>query len=103
MSFYNNLLKADTDYYNAYAGIGVCFEKLGKINSAARYYRKFLSLNPFSKDSEFIFNRLQKIQKNKDILKIKQDNIKNIPEKFYWEEIVKNLDIIWIVLLCIMI
>ena len=62
---YNNLLKIDADCFSAYAGIGVCFEKLGKMTSAGRYYRKFLSLNPFSKENEFIFGRLQKIQQSR--------------------------------------
>ena len=70
---YNNLLKIDAKNSDAYAGIGVCFEKLGKYSAAGRYYRKFLSLNPFSSEREFIYNRLGKIQQNRtsDIFKKK--------------------------------
>ncbi len=56
------ILKLNPDYYKAYAGIGVCFDKLGKHTDAKRYYRKFLTLKPFSSDAKFIKNRLDKIK-----------------------------------------
>ena len=59
------ILKLNPDYYRAYAGIGVCFDKLGKTTCAIRYYRKFLSLKPFSTQADFIKNRLNKIKFNK--------------------------------------
>ena len=60
-----HLIKLNPDYYNAYAGIGVCFEKLGKLSDAQRYYRKFLQLKPFCEKAEFIKSRLNKIKFNK--------------------------------------
>src|SRR5574344_796632 len=45
----NQLLKVDPEYSNAFAGIGICFDKLGKTVEAQRYYRKFLASKPFSK------------------------------------------------------
>ena len=61
----HQMLKLNPDYYKAYAGIGVCFDKLGKRSSAQRYYRKFLSHKPFSNNAEFIKNRLDKIKTHK--------------------------------------
>jgi len=58
----NDLLKNNCDYFNAYAGIGVCFEKMGKFSDAKRYYRKFLSLNPFSPQKSFITDRINKLK-----------------------------------------
>ena len=58
-------LKLNPNYYKAYAGIGVCFDKLGKRSNAQRYYRKFLSQKPFSHNAEFIKNRLDKIRVHK--------------------------------------
>ena len=54
----NNLLKINPEYYGAYAGIGVCFEKLGKRTDAGRYYRKYLSKQPLSNESDFVRSRL---------------------------------------------
>lgn len=58
----SQVLKLNPDYYKAYAGIGICFDKLGKFNDAKRYYRKFLTLKPFSSEADFIKNRLDKIR-----------------------------------------
>ena len=57
----NNLLKINPEHYSAYAGIGVCFEKLGKQTDAGRYYRKYLSKQPLSPESSFIKERLANI------------------------------------------
>lgn len=46
-------------------------------------------------DYKSIKNVLEEIEKNDEILKQKRENIKKIPEKFSWEEIVKNLDEIY--------
>ena len=61
----HELLKLNPDYYKAYAGIGICFDKMGKTNAAQRYYRKFLSEKPFSHNAEFIQNRLEKLKNRK--------------------------------------
>ena len=66
-SVLNKLLKQNSKHHSAYAGIGVCFEKLGKYAQARRYYRKFLSVNPFSSQKDFIINRLNKIKNTKKI------------------------------------
>ena len=61
----HSLLKLNPDYYRAYAGIGICFDKMGKQSSAQRYYRKFLSEKPFAHNAEFIKNRLDKLKNRK--------------------------------------
>ena len=55
-------LKIDPNFYQAYAGIGICLDKLGKITQAQRFYRKFLSFKTFSKDTNFIKERLEKLR-----------------------------------------
>src|SRR5574344_1326466 len=61
----NQLLKVDPEYSNAFAGIGICFDKLGKTVEAQRYYRKFLASKPFSKQAQFIKTRLDKLKNKK--------------------------------------
>ena len=69
-SVLHKMLKIAPNYYKAYAGIGVCFDKLGKTSNAQRYYRKYLSEKPFSNKADFIKNRLDKI-KTRNISKTK--------------------------------
>ncbi len=61
------LIKLNPDFYNAYIGLGVCFEKLGRTSDAQRYYRKFIQMKPFSQKTEFAKNRLEKIKHTKDL------------------------------------
>ncbi len=56
------LLKFNPDCSDAYAGIGVCMEKLGNKSFARRYYRKFLSMQELSPQNEFIRERLNKLK-----------------------------------------
>ena len=58
----NEILKINPEYYRAYIGIGICFDKLGKRVDAQRYYRKFLSKKPFSRHAEFVKTRLNKLK-----------------------------------------
>ena len=56
------LAKKNPKDTNAFAGIGVCFDKMGKRTDAQRYYRKFLQNNPFSNQAQFIKTRLEKLK-----------------------------------------
>ena len=58
----NELLRRNPDDTEAFAGIGVCFDKLGKRIEAQRYYRKFLQNNPLSSQAQFIKSRLEKLK-----------------------------------------
>ena len=61
----NKIMKLDSTYTNAYVGIGICFDKLGKKSVAQRYYRKFLSNNQGSEKADFVISRIQKLRQNK--------------------------------------
>ena len=67
-----SMLKLNPDFYKAYYDIALCFEKMGKYSDAARYYRKFLTLKPFSQKSEIIRNKLKKFVKRNS----KQNSLK---------------------------
>ena len=58
----NELIKRNPSDTEAFAGIGVCFDKLGKRVEAQRYYRKFLQKNPLSPQAQFIKSRLEKLK-----------------------------------------
>ncbi len=58
----SQIMKKDSNYYKAYFGIGVCFDKLGKKADAQRYYRKFLISKPNSEHASFVKDRMQKIR-----------------------------------------
>ena len=61
----NQIMKLDSTYDNAFFGIGVCFDKLGKKMDAQRYYRKFLVNRPDSSQASFVKDRMQKIRLQK--------------------------------------
>lgn len=58
----NELLRRNPKETEAFAGIGVCFDKLGKSRDAQRYYRKFLQTSPLSSQAQFIKSRLEKLK-----------------------------------------
>ncbi len=64
-SIFAELIKINPEYYKAYLGIGICFDKMDKTVSAVRYYKKFLSLKPHSKNAPDVIARLAKIKKTK--------------------------------------
>lgn len=70
---YKALLKINPNFAQAYFGLGICFEKMNKINDAIRYFRKFSQLTPNSINSPEIKKHLAK-------LKVKTSN-KEIPLK----------------------
>ena len=56
------LIKRNPDYYKAYLGIAMSFDKLGKYSDAIRYYKKFLKLKSFSEDAVFARERIQELK-----------------------------------------
>lgn len=58
------IMDIDSKYTNAYVGIGICFDKLGKKNDAQRFYRKFLVNDPNSSQASFVKDRMLKLRKN---------------------------------------
>ena len=59
---YKELLKISPDFPQAYFALGICFEKLGKINDAIRYFRKFSELKPNSINSPEVKKHLSNLR-----------------------------------------
>ena len=56
------LIKRNPDYYKAYLGIAMSFDKLEKYSDAIRYYKKFLKLKQFSEDALFARQRIGELK-----------------------------------------
>ena len=56
------LIKRNPDYYKAYLGIAMSFDKLAKYKDAIRYYKKFLELKQFSEDAVFARERVEELR-----------------------------------------
>ena len=57
------LIKRNPDYYKAYLGIAMSFDKMAKYKDAVRYYKKFLELKQFSEDAIFARNRVDELRR----------------------------------------
>lgn len=68
-SVFVQLIKINPQYYKAVLGIGICFDKMGKTSSAIRYYKRFLTLKPNSKNAPDVISRLRQIQKAHSVSK----------------------------------
>ena len=66
---YKQLLKINPNFPQAYFGLGICFEKLGKINDAIRYLRKFSELKPNSINSPEVKKHLNKLKAQVEVRK----------------------------------
>ena len=67
------LIKRNPDYYKAYLGIAMSFDKLERYNDAIRYYKKFLCFKKFSEDSIFAKQRIKDLR---EILPTKNNLLK---------------------------
>ena len=56
------LTKKNPDYYKAYLGIAMSFDKMAKYKDAIRYYKKFLNLKKFSEDAVFARSRVNELR-----------------------------------------
>jgi tetratricopeptide (TPR) repeat protein len=56
------LIKRNPDYYKAYLGIAMSFDKMAKYKDAIRYYKKFLGKKQFSEDSVFARERINELR-----------------------------------------
>ena len=59
---FKQLLKINPNFPQAYFGLGICFEKLGKINDAIRYLRKFSNIKPNSINAAEVKRHLDKLK-----------------------------------------
>ena len=57
------LIKKNPDYYKAYLGIAMSFDKMAKYKDAVRYYKKFLNLKRLSEDAAFARSRVNELRK----------------------------------------
>lgn len=69
---FKQVIKLNKDYYKAYYGLGICFDRLNNSRSAQIYYRKFINLKPHSKDAEIARHRINML-KNQASLKQRAD------------------------------
>lgn len=65
----SKLVKIFPECTHAYLGLGVCYEKLGNVKRAKRYYNKFLSLTSDPEQIEMVNEKLSKFKRN-DKLKL---------------------------------
>ena len=56
------LIKRNPNYYKAYLGIAMSFDKLGRYHDAIRYYKKFLELKSLSEDAVFARQRIKELR-----------------------------------------
>lgn len=61
---FKQVLKLKPDYFRAYLALGICYEKLGNIRSAKRFYKKYLQASKTSINSTEVKQRLIEIEFN---------------------------------------
>ena len=68
---FKEVLKKDKTYYRGYLAIGICYEKMGNISGAKRYYKKYLTQNRLSENYKEIESRIKEFGKLRNTNKIK--------------------------------
>ncbi|MBQ8848499.1 MAG: hypothetical protein IJ003_06100 [Candidatus Gastranaerophilales bacterium] len=73
---FKNILKVNDQYYRAFLGLGLCFDKMGKYIYATRFYKKYIAQKPHSQTAKSLVGRIYEIHKrrenqNKKPLKLK--------------------------------
>lgn len=58
LNVFKRMLEVNPQYYRAYLGLGICFDKSGYPSKALTYYKKFISFCPNSRSSKHIKNRI---------------------------------------------
>ena len=76
IALFKKILKINEEYYRAYLGLGLCFDKMGKYIYAVRFYKKYIAYKPNSQTTKSLVGRIYEIYKNKD--KVKSSNLKII-------------------------
>lgn len=59
---FKQLSLINPDFYRAYLGIAIAFDKLGLGSDALRYYKKYLKLKPNTANKEHIKSRIKALQ-----------------------------------------
>lgn len=73
ITLFRRMLKINPEYYRAYLGLGLCFDKLEKFTVAIRFYKKYISLKPNSSTAKSLIGRIYEIH---NIMKTKAKNPK---------------------------
>lgn len=76
IALFKEILKINNEYYRAYLGLGLCFDKLGEYIHASRYYKKYISFKPHSQTAKSLVGRMYEMHKSKKLERIKKSNLK---------------------------
>ncbi|MCD8024439.1 MAG: tetratricopeptide repeat protein [Candidatus Gastranaerophilales bacterium] len=55
------ILSVNDEYYRAYLGLGICFDKMEKYTNALRFYKKYIVKNPKNETTKSIASRIADI------------------------------------------
>ena len=80
IALFKNILKINEEYYRAYLGLGLCFDKMGKYIYAVRFYKKYIAKKPNSQTAKSLVGRIYEIYKSKE--KADTKNLKVISTSF---------------------
>lgn len=58
---FKKMLQINPDYYRAYLGLGICFDRLNRLPSAVRFYKKYISIKPNSDVAKSLAGRIYEI------------------------------------------
>lgn len=64
-SLFNTILKINPDFYRAYLGIALCFDKLNRPKDAIRYYSKYVAMKPNAINSKKVQKRIKELKECK--------------------------------------
>ena len=73
IALFKKILKINEEYYRAYLGLGLCFDKLGKYIYAVRFYKKYIAKKPNSDTAKSLAGRIYEIYQKKE-----KNNSKNL-------------------------
>ena len=61
ITLFKKMLKINNQYYRAYLGLGLCFDKMGKYTKAIRFYKKYISKKPNSQTTKSLVGRIYEL------------------------------------------
>lgn len=66
INLFKRILKINEEYYRAFLGLGLCFDKMGKYILAIRFYKKYIAHKPHSQTAKSLAGRIYEIYKTKE-------------------------------------
>ncbi len=75
IKLYRKILLINKEFYRAYLGIGLCFDKSEKYTNAIRFYKKYIAQKPKSQTAKSLVGRIYELGA------IKQNKKKNLPKR----------------------